>query len=190
MPNDHDDFPELEDTKGPGGSGNKAVIVIGLILLIGAAVTVFTVKGNLFSNLHFTGSKQTDETTAANVEYVDFAERFAAAVFNISYQNFDQQVQKTAELMDDDLLEAYKANFMSASFRQKLLDQKAYINFQKIDRAAIDSISGTQIVVRVDGVNYYNSDVNSAQIQLPFSFNVVIQKVQGKLRVINFKQRL
>jgi len=187
-----DIFTDIDEKTPSGGNGNKTVLIVGIILfiLVGGLVAFFSVKGNIFSGL-FSGHKtETEETTAAQIEYIDFAERFAVAVFNISYTSFGDQVQKASDMMDEGLFATYKEDFLNADFRQKLTDQKAYITYQKINHAVVDSVQGDQVVVKVDGMNLLNSDLNGSQIQLPFSFNITIMRIQGKLKVVNFRQRL
>jgi len=195
MAEPHEDaFPELEGkSTGPGlSSGTKGVLGLGILIVIGLSVSVWTQRDSLKGLFGSSPARTatTDDQTAGNLDAVNLAERFATAVFNISYTNVTDQVQKISELMDDDLLEYYKSNFLSSSFRQKLMEQKAYVVFQKTDRAQVVTIANGQTIVRVDGVNFFNSDLNGSQIQLPFSFDVTVEKVNGKLLVTNFKQRL
>lgn len=192
MANMADDFPD--DLEAPsskkGSGGNFATIMIGVVILAAIVGLLWTFGPRLFSG---SGSSKKDSGNEAQnySEYVDFAQNFASTVLNISYTNINEQVQKAADFMDDDLLVYYKKNFLDPDFRQKLIEHKASCVYQRIERAQITKVDPSgQVLVRIDGTNTYNSDVNGAQIQLPYSIVINIKKIDGKLRVLDLKQRI
>jgi len=190
---DFDDLPDLDaELKTSSKKGNMATIIFGVVIVVAFLTILFTLKGPI-SSAFKSAPKTTDDSAAQSyTEYLDFAQNFTSAVFNVSYTNISTQIQRAAEYMSDDLLASYKTNLMNPAFRQKINDVKASCVYQKVDNVqleAADAAAG-RVTARVDGTMTFNSDVNGAQIQLPFSVKVFMQKTDGKIKGIDFMQRL
>jgi hypothetical protein len=92
--------------------------------------------------------------------------------------------------MAPDLADYYKSDFLDTAFRQKILLRKMYVTFQRVEHSQVDTVGGDQVVVRVSGDNYFNSDVDGSQIQLHLSMLVTVVKKGDSFQVINFVARL
>jgi hypothetical protein len=172
------------------------VLPIAGVFLIGMFFfTIYKVLHTDGSSTTTTPSKAADEANTTSKiagydDYINYAERFYIAAFNLSYTNYSQQIDNASKLMAPDLADYYKSDFLDTQFRQKILLRKMYITFQRAEHSQVDTVSGDQVVVRVSGDNYFNSDIDGSQIQLHLSMLITVVKKGDSFQVINFVARL
>lgn len=131
---------------------------------------------------------QTQDAQYADV--INFAEKFTIMAFNVSYTDINHQVDKVGSLMSDNMMSYYQEAFLDPKWVAFLSDNKAYVSYQKIDRATVENTEGTHYWVSVIGKNLFNSDARGpgSQIELPFRLIVVIKADNGRLVVTNFQR--
>jgi hypothetical protein len=176
----------------PKKKGYTWKIIIGLVVaLIGLGSTLFWGKTE-----QVTGSKQEVSGGTGQIENKDpqtaevtnFAEKFTIMAFNVSYTDINHQVDKVANLMSDNMMSYYQEAFLDPKWIAFLLENKAYVSYQQIDRSSVENTDGTHYWVKVIGKNYFNSDARGSQIELPFHIVVVVKRENGKLTVTNFQR--
>src|SRR5665213_203309 len=171
---------------GPKKNSYTGKILIGLIVVgFGLGSTLF------WGRIMPTG--QNKDTPAPNTKAVvedaqyaeikNFAEKFTIMAFNVSYTDINHQVDKVANLMSDNMMSYYQEAFLDPKWVAFLMDNKAYVSYQEIDRSSVENTDGTHYWVRVIGKNLFNSDARGpgSQIELPFHLVVVIKSDNGKL---------
>ena len=168
-------------------------------ILIGLVVVGFGLGSSLFWGRIMPTSQSKDNqptNTKAVVEdarYADirnFAEKFTIMAFNVSYTDVNHQVDKVGNLMSDNMMSYYQEAFLDPKWVAFLIDNKAYVSYQEIDRSSVENTDGTHYWVRVIGKNLFNSDARGpgSQIELPFHLVVVIKNDNGKLIVTDFQR--
>ncbi len=168
-------------------------------ILIGLVVVGFGLGSTLFWG-RIMPTSQNKDTPATNTkavvedaQYADirnFAEKFTIMAFNVSYTDVNHQVDKVANLMSDNMMSYYQEAFLDPKWVAFLMDNKAYVSYQEIDRSSVENTDGTHFWVRVIGKNLFNSDARGpgSQIELPFHLVVVIKNDNGKLIVTDFQR--
>lgn len=179
------------------GKGNskvpRTVLLVLAVALIGIVLTFLWGRQKGTAEKAQTKMVENDPFNAPDsrdFEAVDFAERFAIMAFNISYTDIDHQDDKVANLMVDNLMGLYRAAFLDPAWVGFLRQKKAYVIYQKIDRATLLNSDGTHYWVKVIGRNLFNSDLVSPPSQLDLGMNlmVVVKDDNGTFQISNFQE--
>lgn len=131
---------------------------------------------------------QSVETAIQYAGVIDFAERFSIMAFNLSYTDIDHQTDKVSGLMVDNLMSLYSEAFLDPKWVEFLRESKAYVVYQRVDRASIINTDGTHFWVRVIGKNIFNSDNTPSQLELPMNLVVVVKNDNGSMQISNFQE--
>ena len=188
-------FDLLDPERKKSGNGWALFAACGLIVVaFGSSIYLFlkNPRGTQATS-PVQSSQAVEKVPAANKgyeDYVNFAERFYVSAFNLNYSNYTEQVSKAAQNMSPELSDYYKADFLDTGFRQKILLRKMYVTFQKTDHSQVEAVSGDQVVVRVSGDNFINSDLDGSQIQLHNSMLISVVKKGDSFQVVNFCMRI
>src|SRR5665213_1081043 len=196
-PEKKNEFKFLDDIEEqPKTNGYTGKIIVGL-LVAGFGLGSTFLWGKLGVSQSLTPNKNSqlidptsDQKDTQYVDVINFAEKFTIMAFNLSYTDINHQTEKVGNLMTDNLMSYYQEAFLDPKWVSFLVNNKAYVSYQEIERSSVENTDGTHFWVKVIGKNLYNSDSRGlgSQIELPFNVVVVVKKENGNLVVTNFQR--
>lgn len=181
---------EVEEEK-KGGRIWPTVLFALCIAVLGILFTLWWGKrGVVPAAPKETGDWKAVETATQYTEVIDLAERFSIMAFNLSYTDVDHQADKVSGLMADNLMSLYSEAFLDPKWVEFLRESKAYVIYQRVDRATLINADGTHYWVRVIGKSIFNSDNTNppSQMELPMSLVVVVKIDNGSMQISNFQE--
>ncbi len=177
-------FGKTQPSNKPSGPGKYALGIAGVALLV--LLLVWSNRSSFHFNFPSAAPAGDSSIPASEVpQYEAFAKTVAVALNNIGFHNINNKGSELAPYFAQDILFDVQNSYITPEVQQLIVNSKAYCVGQDI-QAIQTFVHLNQVSSWFTGTVAYQYKDRPGVIRIPFSFRLIVQKVQNQFKVVKF----